>query len=649
MQGSGTYIVNVDESFTSFDVVNMSVLVPMWTKRGQPYQEVTRDNFKQKVGYDLLYNSNYAGLSKLLDSISSVKVWRINKNATYGNVVFTKNGDNFSYAGITDPNSLENSIFIESENKSAASGSFTGAVAFKPKLATVKIKTPGGTVIGQSDSDGVITGTDLSGTIDADTKAVAITFGASYAVFPYSFKIEYEEDTGVAAIIYMESSGDWDTLAVKIDQNIESLTEDIFSGSGNDIDLLYPIDRATLVIKNSAGTIIATTNGSGVITGTNVTGNVDAAGKITGLAFAGSSWTYPMKITLEYKKVKKYYKVSVFSYSISLGAYTSLEDGVVNFSDPDDALFTSKVSFENIVVQGFDDFDSGVLPLGEPIRVPLENGNDGTIPGSGDLDFTKIKADDSFFVVSNGLLIASLQSRIMEWSASKNKFYLGDFPNLSTKEELKYYGTSLYATEKAMIDFRADLISVDGLSVYVYPSVFRALAFANMYRGTGYLGYPSAGYTYGAVSAENLFDFDVSDAAVRQYFKVNKINYIDDGKNGKVFWEHRTRYAFESDWSYSTTIINLIFLGARCQSFMAPFQFKFIDPEVLSKISAGLTGIVQDYISKGFVWSGKVVVPTFDQVKQSGARFMTIGIPVQFAQDAEEFILRFNVQGTAVS
>ena len=66
MLGSGTFTEIIDESFTSFTVVSATFLIFMRTKKGADLEDITIDNFEDKVGYDIDFNNSYVGLNTLL-------------------------------------------------------------------------------------------------------------------------------------------------------------------------------------------------------------------------------------------------------------------------------------------------------------------------------------------------------------------------------------------------------------------------------------------------------------------------------------------------------------------------------------------------------------------------------------------------------
>ena len=88
-KASGVYLTITDNSFITGGTTQMKVIVPMLTNKGEiGVTRVTANNFKDLIGYDLKYNSNYYGLQKVLENMSYVDVWRINQNAKMANAYF---------------------------------------------------------------------------------------------------------------------------------------------------------------------------------------------------------------------------------------------------------------------------------------------------------------------------------------------------------------------------------------------------------------------------------------------------------------------------------------------------------------------------------------------------------------------------------
>ncbi len=88
-KASGVYLTITDNSFLNSGTEWMKIVVPMLTNKGNVgLTRVTANTFKDLVGYDLDYNSNYYGLQKLLENMAYVDVWRINQEAKMANAYF---------------------------------------------------------------------------------------------------------------------------------------------------------------------------------------------------------------------------------------------------------------------------------------------------------------------------------------------------------------------------------------------------------------------------------------------------------------------------------------------------------------------------------------------------------------------------------
>ena len=94
-KASGVYMTIKDSSFISGGTSSLKIIVPMLTVKGElGINRVTANNFKDVLGYDLKYNSNYLGLQKLLENMSYIDVWRLNQNSKLANAYFaTKESD----------------------------------------------------------------------------------------------------------------------------------------------------------------------------------------------------------------------------------------------------------------------------------------------------------------------------------------------------------------------------------------------------------------------------------------------------------------------------------------------------------------------------------------------------------------------------
>ena len=86
---SGVYLTIKDNSFQSGGTSSLKTIITMLTTKGKlGMNYVTADTFKNVLGYDLDYNSNYYGLSKILEKVQYAYVWRLNQNAKLANLYF---------------------------------------------------------------------------------------------------------------------------------------------------------------------------------------------------------------------------------------------------------------------------------------------------------------------------------------------------------------------------------------------------------------------------------------------------------------------------------------------------------------------------------------------------------------------------------
>ena len=73
--------------------------------------DVSATTFKDILGYDLSYNSNYDGLSRILEQVSHAYVWRLNQGAKMANAYFADTSSDKEYN--PDAESFEDITKIE--------------------------------------------------------------------------------------------------------------------------------------------------------------------------------------------------------------------------------------------------------------------------------------------------------------------------------------------------------------------------------------------------------------------------------------------------------------------------------------------------------------------------------------------------------
>jgi len=657
MQGSGVSVIENDQSFASFDTINLSFMIPMMTKRGQVgnLNEVSISDFKSILGYDLAYNGNYLGLASILGATTKAQVLRINEGASYGNVVVFQDGSSYSVADVADIDVLEAAVCLRDRDfvAPALSGSFDLTEAVVPGTLRVYV---GATLVAH---DNGTTGTFVSDNAICTSGAVTYSTGAGSLVFtgvpPISYSIQYTHAANVAMVIAMESPGDWDALAIRMSRYFE-VQESFASTASVSVVLTNPIESVggAYKLKDMDGIELAISGvpaaGVANITGTGVTGTLTFATRTVALTFDVGTFPaakYPMLLNHNYIQDDTYYLFEVLR-KVTVGdtsGYVVAESQKISLSSSLDN-YVGEATFANVVVRPITATPLLVSDVGVSAPLDLLYGTDGDFPASAlNLSFTDIDSTRFNMICMNGLLGASFVSAFIAAYKDKKKVVLFDVPNVKTAISAKAYCDSVVASESAMAYWVSDLRTIGTKEYSIYPSVKAALAYAAMFKATGYLNYPPAGYQYGAVVAEKLLETNASENGA--FLKQNKINYLAMKSAGAVIWEHRTRYAFESDLSYASTVVTLYALESRCRSFADNFPFRYVTAELLVLLKNGLEDIMADYLQKGFLWSGDIVLPTFSEVKKSGARFMDIYCNVKFAEDGQEFTFNFNIKATA--
>ena len=93
---SGVYYYLTDSSVQAGGFSAFAGVVFMYTTKGEvgKLTTVTAQNYKDIIGYDVGYNQNYAGLDRMLSTVSKLEVLRCNLNPTVSYKVWSLDGDN---------------------------------------------------------------------------------------------------------------------------------------------------------------------------------------------------------------------------------------------------------------------------------------------------------------------------------------------------------------------------------------------------------------------------------------------------------------------------------------------------------------------------------------------------------------------------
>jgi hypothetical protein len=216
-----------------------------------------------------------------------------------------------------------------------------------------------------------------------------------------------------------------------------------------------------------------------------------------------------------------------------------------------------------------------------------------------------------------------------------------DAPAFANYGDLEQWMKNIYRSQYLAIGARPDQVEItENEFIYVYPSVNYIKILARMQNNYQNLMYPPAGFTYGTISVENLIECDYENYG--DELKTNRINWQRTKNRGSVMWEQRTTYALSTDLSYIAP--NFIVDGLREQilEFEEQFNFRYTSPTDLLNQESGLKAILDDYVTKGFVFKYELDVPTYAEAQKSG-RTLTIKIGVAIAKDSEVIIINVNL------
>ena len=99
-------------------------------------------------------------------------------------------------------------------------------------------------------------------------------------------------------------------------------------------------------------------------------------------------------------------------------------------------------------------------------------------------------------------------------------------------------------------------------------------------------------------------------------------------------WEQRTTYALDTDLSYIAPVFIVDAVAEDVVTFEQQFNFRYMTPTDILNQDSGLNSILQDYVDKGFLFSYKVNMPTYEEAQRAG-RTLVIPIEIVITKDAE--------------
>ena len=331
------------------------------------------------------------------------------------------------------------------------------------------------------------------------------------------------------------------------------------------------------------------------------------------------------------------WKMTIASYEDN--QYTVMTE--YDFStDPESAIYWKNVDFSEIdfFVQG------NISGNWATVRdyFTLENGSNGD-PNliAAELDVSILEKCKCNVIAMNGITNYKLINRIAQKAETLYMHTFGDAPAYASYGDLEQWMKNIYRSEYLAIGARPDQVEIaPNEYIYVYPSVNYMKILSSMQNNYQCLMYPPAGFTYAPISVENLIECDYENYG--DELKTNRINWQRTKNRGSVMWEQRTTYALSTDLSYIAP--NFIVDGLREQiiDFEEQFNFRYASPTDLLNQESGLKNILDDYVTKGFVYKYELNVPTYAEAQAAG-RTLTIKIGVAIAKDSEVIIINVNL------
>ena len=334
----------------------------------------------------------------------------------------------------------------------------------------------------------------------------------------------------------------------------------------------------------------------------------------------------------------------IVNWKMTVSAYADNQYTVMNeyfFStDSESTIYWGNTDFGDINF-----FVQGNIPSNwSTVRnyFTLDNGSNGDSEIiAAELDLSILEKCKCNVIAMNGITNYKIINRIAQKGESLFMHTFGDAPAFANYNDLENWMKNIYRSQYLAIGARPDQVEIaENEYIYVYPSVNYIKILARMQNNYQCLMYPPAGFTYGTISVENLIECDYENYG--DELKTNRINWQRVKNRGPVMWEQRTTYALSTDLSYIAP--NFIVDGLREQiiEFEEQFNFRYTTPTDLLNQESGLKNILDDYITKGFLFKYELDVPTYAEAQASG-RTLTIKISVAITKDSEVIVINLNL------
>ena len=680
---SGVYLHIKDSSFETAGSSSLVAVIPMTTLKGQlGINDVSATTFKDILGYDLAYNSNYYGLERILEQVSHAYVWRLNQNAKLGNAYFESTSSDKAFNDdaevFEDITKMDPAPILAIANKDVGDWETT-AIKFAPTevISTVINENPT-QAISQEIVLEDVNANELKELFGKEVLGSCIFYNAS--------------DNSIVGIIKKDENDEWKVYRVVdgeiVDDVIETVTTEtnIWTDGTNfyrgnleivdepEGDASTPVELGTIRLAATPNTyyqkkvddwfavtrltITAIETSDTAETDTDIIAELEAASDIT---ISYVKYTYTREEVIENNAIGNAVfdenKLTItLSKSMSTDTFWSVHtipstindwtlihavyDGR-NYSIKNEVEFSFNVEADNYI----ENVDFGTLQVYAPSPFPatwetirdyftLEGGTNGDrVLSAIDIDTSVLDDVSANVMLMNGLTDYRIVNRLGGKCEKKKIHLFADAPAYSSYVDLYEWSKKIMQSQYVAIAARPDQqLDSTKKTFYVYPSVSYAYILANMITNYGSLCYPPAGATYGNIVVDNLIKCDYPNFA--DEMKTYRINWQLADSDGTMMWEQRTTYSLDSDLSYIAPVFIVDDLSDRIVRFEKNFNFRYTSRTDLLNQDSGLKGILDDFVSRGFVYDYDVRVPSYEEAQAAG-RTLVIKIKVQVAKDSE--------------
>lgn len=681
-KASGVYLTITDNSFIAqAGTQALKVIVPMLTNKGKVgLNYVTADTFKDIVGYDPEYNSNYVGLSRILENVSYAQVWRLNQNTKLANAYFESKASEKKFND--DAETPEDVLMMDPAPLIAVGNKSTGdwqtsAVKINPLHSEVTQQNTNAT----PDTPQVIT-------LDPVNQKEVTTLGeaeVSNGLIFYN-----SSDNAVVGAVKKNIDGEWKVYKVVDGEIVDDVIEEKKpvqpeepeepdvppaddddeedkgddndggedhkeDGGGDDAggDSSDPTsgedggepgdDGEQTDEQEKAATLKAVIAAPLMVDGGDEDGDepefVIAEDNSIGTVEFNEDSTVVTLVKIMSKD--SFWNIhflpeTLTDWTLTLAAYDGRNysiKGRYDFSvDAESEIYVDNVDFGDLFFKV-----NGTIPADMPaIRdyFTLEGGSNGN--GSivaMDVDVSVLDNCGYNVMAMNGLTDHKVINRIAT-KIKENKIHLfADVPAYASYIDAENWVKKLANSEYLAVGGRPDKVEMsEGKYIYVYPSVNYVRILSQMKKNFGSLNFPPAGLTYGQISVEELIDCDYEMYA--DELKTNRINWQRVLKEGSVMWEQRTTYSLNTDLSYIAPVFIVDQVAEDIVDFERQFNFRYMTPTDILNQDSGLSGILQGYVDKGFLYSFNLNMPTYAEAQKAG-RTLTIPIEIVIMKDSE--------------